>query len=309
MSTLQAVGLGMCTLDVLVRLKDMPTWEHGTRISGFALEGGGPVGTAMVAVARLGVPCGLIGTCGSDEAGQLKYRTLDRDGLDLSRLVRRPGPENQVVLVFVDEETGERTFAGLRGIGDQALELSEADREYITQAEYLHIQGYHYEASLQAAQWMHAAGKKVVYDGSKTNAPVSAPIIELIRHVDVLICGSGFGAGLTGERDLWRAGEKALDMGPSIVVQTEGVDGSITVTREDEFHIPSFPVEVIDTTGAGDVFHGAYIVGLLQGWDLRTIAFFATAVSAIKCTKLSGRAGIPRFDEVIAFLRERGIAI
>ena len=64
---------------------------------------------------------------------------------------------------------------------------------------------------------------------------------------------------------------------------------------------------MVDTTGAGDVFHGAYIVGLLYGWNLRQIALFSAAVSAIKCTKLGGRAGIPRFEEVMAFLKHRGV--
>ena len=98
-------------------------------------------------------------------------------------------------------------------------------------------------------------------------------------------------------------------MGPSIFVQTEGEDGSYTVTGEECFHTPAFRVNVVDTTGAGDVFHGAYIVGLLHGWNPRQIAQFSTAVSAIKCTKLGGRAGIPCFHEVMSFLNERGVEI
>ena len=92
-------------------------------------------------------------------------------------------------------------------------------------------------------------------------------------------------------------------------MQTEGEGGSYTLTAEERFHTPAFDVEVIDTTGAGDVFHGAYIVGLLHGWDLRRVALFSTAVAAIKCTKLGGRAGIPCYDEVLAFLRERNVEL
>lgn len=155
---------------------------------------------------------------------------------------------------------------------------------------------------------MQAAGKTVVLDGSKTNGPVRGPMRDLVSHVDVLISGSGFVQGLTGETDLWRALEGALDYGPRIVVQTEGADGAYTVTRdpggaEERFHTPAFSCNVIDTTGAGDVFHGAYIVGLLHGWDVRETARFASAVSAIKCTRLGGRAGIPTFEETIAFLQ------
>jgi sulfofructose kinase len=142
-------------------------------------------------------------------------------------------------------------------------------------------------------------------DGSKTNRPVAGSMRELVRHVDILISGSGFVQGLTGETELWDACEAALDYGPSIVVQTEGEDGAYTVTRDERFHTPAFACDVLDTTGAGDVFHGAYLVGLLQGWELRETARFATAVSAIKCSRFGGRAGIPTFDEVMAFLESR----
>jgi sugar/nucleoside kinase (ribokinase family) len=70
--------------------------------------------------------------------------------------------------------------------------------------------------------------------------------------------------------------------------------------------VPGFPVRVVDTTGAGDVFHGAFLFGLLRGWEGRDILTFANAVAALKCTQMGGRAGIPRMDEVRAFLTERG---
>ncbi len=305
---LQIIGLGMATLDVLLRLKDMPTWEHGTRISDFSFQGGGPVGTAMVAAAKLGARVGFIGTVGNDEAADLKMRSFHEVGIDLSRLIHRDIPENQVVIVYVHAETGERVFAGVSRTGDTQVGPDELDRDYITSADYLHLDGYHNAAALQAAQWMQAAGKTVVLDGSKTNGPVRGSMRDLVAHVDVLISGSGFVQGLTGEPDLSCALEAALDYGPRIVVQTEGADGAYTVTRgpagvEERVHTPAFACNVIDTTGAGDVFHGAYIVGLLHGWDVRETARFASAVSALKCTRLGGRAGIPTFEETMAFLQ------
>ena len=163
--------------------------------------------------------------------------------------------------------------------------------------------------ALQAAKWMHEAGRTVVLDGHKTRGAVHDHLRALVQYVDVLISGSGFAQGLTGESGILEAGATVLRMGPRIFVQTEGEDGSYTVTLEERFHTPAFESEVVDTTGAGDVFHGAYIVGLLHGWDPQRIALFSTAVSAIKCTKLGGRAGIPRYDKVLAFLRERSIEL
>jgi ribokinase len=195
----------------------------------------------------------------------------------------------------------------------QPLPASELDRDYIVSADYLHLDGFHHEAGLQAAKWMREAGKTVVMDGSKTSGPVRDTHRELIPYVDVLITGEGYGRGLTGIDDIWTAGKAVLELGPRIFCETVGAEGCYTVAAPfdgrpgESFHTPAFEVDVVDTTGAGDVFHGAYIVGLLHGWTPRQCAQFSTAVSAIKCTKLGGRAGIPSFDETMAFLVDHGI--
>ena len=310
----QVVGLGMATLDVLLRLADMPTWDRGTRLSDFGFDGGGPVGTAIVAAAKLGALTGFVGTAGDDTAAELKLCSFVTAGVDLSRIVRREAPEDQIIVVHVHERTGERVFSGVSRPTDVKLLAEELDRAYITSADYLHLDGWHPEAALQAAKWMQEAGKTVVLDGSKTTGPVLGPRRELIKHVDVLISGSGFAQGVTGLPDRWAALDAILELGPRIAVQTEGELGSYTVSRDprfgaDRFHMPAFSCPVLDTTGAGDVFHGAFIVGMIHDWSLRDIVRFATAVSAIKCTRLGGRAGIPDFDEVMAFLAERGWAL
>lgn len=309
MSDLQIVGLGLATLDVLMRLTEMPTWEHGTRLSGFRFDGGGLVGTAMVAAAKLGARVAYIGTAGTDEAANLKLKSMVECGVDLSHLVRRDGPEDQIVVVHVHAETGERVFAGMEAWRRQPLRAEELDRDYITSAPYLHIDGFHNEAALRAAKWMREAGKTVVMDGSKTDRPVREHQRALVPYVDVLITGAGFAKGLTGIEDIWKAGEAILEMGPRIFVETVGDEGSYTITADEQFHTPAFQVDVVDTTGAGDVFHGAYIVGLLQRWTPRQIAQFSTAVSAIKCTTLGGRAGIPSFEETLSFLKEHAIEL
>jgi sulfofructose kinase len=304
----QVVGLGLATLDVLIRLKDMPTWDRGTRASGFRFDGGGLVGTAMVAAARLGARAGFIGITGTDTSADLKLRSFVECGVDLSRLVRRDGPETQIVLVYVHEDTGERVFSGVWHGQRQPIRPEELDREYITAADYLHIDGIlHHEATLLAVQWMQEAGKTVVMDGSKTDSPVREEYRRLVPYVDVLITGAGFARGLTGIDDIWQAGEAVLEMGPRIFCETVGERGCYTITRDERFHTPAFQVDVVDTTGAGDVFHGAYIVAMTHGWTPRQCAQFSTAVSALKCTRLGGRAGIPTFEQTMAFLRERGI--
>ncbi|MBN1583514.1 MAG: carbohydrate kinase family protein [Anaerolineae bacterium] len=304
----QIVGLGLATLDVLIRLNDMPTWEGHSRADGFRFDGGGLVGTAMVAAAKLGAQVGFIGTAGTDESADLKLKSFRECGVDLSHLVRRNGPDDHVMLVFVHSETGERVFAGVRGGHHQSIQPEELDKAYITGADYLHIDAIlHHEAMLSAVQWMKTAGKTVTMDGSKTNGVVGKEHRALIPYVDVLITGEGYGRGLTGHDDIWAAGDQVLEMGPRVFIETRGDQGCFGVTREERFHIPAFDVDVIDTTGAGDVFHGAYIVGMIHGWTPQQCAQFSAAVSAIKCMKLGGRAGIPTFEQTMTFLQERGI--
>jgi sugar/nucleoside kinase (ribokinase family) len=308
MSPIQIVGLGLACLDILVRAKHLPTWDSGTRLNRIAVEGGGPVATGLVAAQRLGISTGFIGTYGSDRLGEIKRQTLVEEGVDVRKMIRRSNPENQVVLVVVNEETGERLFSGVE-IASKDIQPSELDDTYLLQADYLHLDGSHNDAAHLAAQKMKEAGKKVLLDGSATKGPISPGMRNLVSRADFLICGTGFGPALTGENDIREAGKAMLSMGPEIVIQTEGHEGSYTTTANHQFHIPAFDVTVVDTTGAGDVFHGAFLVGHLKGWDLRSIVLFCTAVAGIKCTQLSGRRGIPTFGEAIGFLSQRGIQL
>ncbi len=159
---------------------------------------------------------------------------------------------------------------------------------------------------------MHATRERR-HNGERIRVTASVVLeehyIALLPFVDVLIGGGRVGKALTGKDDIFAAGADVLMWGPRIFVQTEGEHGCYTVTSSEQFHTPAFPTEVIDTTGAGDVFHGAFLVGLQHGWPLRDIASFSSAVSALKCTKLGGRAGIPTMAEALVFLKEQGILI
>jgi ribokinase len=310
MAKMDIVGLGMSTLDVLMRMGEMPTWDAPRGIADFGLDGGGPVGTACVAAARLGARVGYVGTVGDDLVGELKTRFMSDYGVDLSRLVPVEGPESQVVGVYVHEETGERVFSVLNRFRTTKLSPEALDREYITSAQFLHLDGFYHDCALQAARWTHEAGGRVCMDCRRTDDDaVPEATMELLAHVDILISGVGFCRALTGEEDIWKAGPRALRYGPRVVVETQGEAGSFSFSGDEAFHVPAFQVEVLDTTGAGDVFHGAYLVGQLQGWDLRLTAQFAAAAAALKCSKLGGRRGIPNFAETIEFLRARGIAV
>ena len=305
----QIVGIGRCTLDIIFRLPEYPTWEKGVVYDEYSIDGGGQVGTGLVAASKLGATTGYIGTAGSDYAGDLKLESLRKWGVDTSRVIRREGPDGQVILVTVQSSTGERVFNHSDRLDAEFITPEELDYDYITKADYLLLDGSHPKAALEAAKWMRKAGKQVMLDGSKTDEQIKESTRGLIPFVDALVCGAGFGEKLTGISDVFEAGERVLDMGPSAFVETLGERGSVTVTKEERFETPSFDITVKDTTGAGDVFHGAYLYGLINGWTHKRIALFSTAVSALKCTRMGGRRSSPTLGEVLEFLQNHGVAV
>ncbi|MBI3990998.1 MAG: hypothetical protein HY350_02500, partial [Candidatus Omnitrophica bacterium] len=120
---------------------------------------------------------------------------------------------------------------------------------------------------------------------------------------DYLVASEVFAHDFGGDAPLPDIARKLLKMGPRVVVITRGKEGALCVTADDEFFTPAFSVRAVDTTGAGDVFHGGFIYGLLQEWGLKKVMEFASAVAALKCLKLGGRAGIPTRQEVEEFLK------
>ena len=299
---LDVVGLGLAIVDVVLRVDRMPAWEDPRGLLDFTLADGGPAGTACFVASTFGLRTGFVDTVGDDDLGAHRRRSLERAGVDTSRLVPREGAEDHVVVVYVDAATGERVFSFRRGFLSRPVTVDDLDREYIESARILHLDGSHGAAALTAARWMKESGGTVVLDAAATSHEVLEPARALVAETDVLICGSGFAPMLTGEDDVWRAGRAALDLGPRVVVQTEGARGSYTVSSDAEFHTPAFDVDVVDTTGAGDTFHGAYLVGLARGWALERCASFSSAVAALHCTVLGNRKGIPSMDQVEALM-------
>ncbi len=302
------VGIGLCTFDILIHSSELPNWDRPIRLEDIAFDGGGPCSTALCAASKLGAKTGLISTAGNDWFAEQKLKSLTDFGVDISHMLHRDRKENQVVCVNVDSKSGHRIFNTRADFYDAPVTPEDLDRDFITQAEILLLDGHYLEASITAARWMQDAGKSVMLDGGATTAPyLSREKAELVRLTDVLICSDGFAQALTGESNLYAAGKAALAFGPKIVVITQGENGSDCFTTDGTFHTSAFEVEVVDTTGAGDVFHGAFLVGMLRGWDLKRTSVFASAVSAIECTFLGGQSGIPSFDQVRDFLDQRGI--
>jgi sulfofructose kinase len=294
---MDVVGLGFTSLDSIGIVPHLPSVDESVLLHDFTRQGGGPAAQALVTLARLGASVGFVGRVGNDEAGQEMQRSLHTEGVDVSRLQIEPGATSAQCIILVDRPTGKRSICCHPGTVS-ALSSTELDLPYLCSGRFLHLDGHAPDAALVAARAARAAGIKVCLDAGGPGPHLEA----LVRLTDVLIAAERFVVSVTNG-GYQAAAAHLLDLGPEVVVVTRGEHGSYTRTRDAELRQEAFQVPVVDTTGAGDVFHGAYLFGLLQNWDLLTTARFAGATAALKCTRLGGRAGIPRRDEVMTFLQ------
>ena len=301
--SLPVLGIGYCSADYLGVVPAIPQFEQDTvSMPAFAADGGGPVSTALVALARLGVRAGYLGILGDDPAGNYLFDAFRREGVETRFIARQAGGRSPVCMILVEQGTGRRAILCYRGnLPDYSL--TDEARAALRRARVLHIDGHSLAAVEEAAALVRAAGGLVVFDANRPR-----PALErFIACTDVLIAASTFPAAVTGIADLAEASRRLLAAGPRLVVTTLGADGCFCLNAKEQFHVPGFRVPVVDTTGAGDAFHGGFIYGLLQaGWSLRQTARFANAVAALNCRALGGRRGLPTLSEVEALLRSQG---
>ena len=291
------VGVGNNVIDYLFRISHFP--EPNTKMDalGVTIQGGGLTATAMVACARLGLRTRYIGKFGDNEIGRMARQELLAEGLDLAGSVVAEGVPNRFCVVLVEEGSGHRTIVRQR---DPRISLTPAEltREAVCAGRVLHLDGHEGAAALQAARWAKQAGVLVSMDAEEPTQHRE----ELFPLTDILIVSQRFARALTGKTAPADILHALAAFGPACVGLTLGEAGSALLHRGVLVEVPGFPVTVLDTTGAGDVFHGAFLYGFLQGWEVGDILRFANVVSALKCTRLGGRAGIPTLAEVQAFL-------
>lgn len=296
---MKVIGIDYPCLDHLVDIDRLPGTDGETEIHRQSVQGGGMVPTALAVLGRLGVETAIQGIVGDDLYGRFCAEDLRRHGVDVSRLVQDPGRTTDYTICAAERETGGRSF--LVQWGDRRrLRKEELDREVIEGAEYLFLCGEMDEINLEAAQMAKRAGKKVFIDADH----YAASTMEHLDCLDVVVASDFFRKKLGADRELEAVCDEILSRGPELVVFTLGSRGSAGKGRKAPFfQVPACRVPVVDTTGAGDVFHGAFLYGLLQGWTGADCAQFAAAVAGIKCMYLGGRAGIPSLETAQRFLK------
>jgi sulfofructose kinase len=289
-------GFGLNSIDLVAVVAEFPGVNTKQRLQRAARLPGGQMATAMATCARLGWRARYIGRFGDDDLGVASQRSLIDGGVDVSASRTITGATNQFAIVLVDARTGERTVLWDR---HPALNMEPADvsRDAVTSGRMLIVDCHQTAAAAQAARFARAARVPTIIDVEK----VRPGMADLLQNIDVIIAAEEFPSALTGHEDLGRSlGIIARDFGASVVCVTLGSKGSLALCQGREVRTPAFPVDCVDSTGAGDCFRGAFAaacLGMPDG-DIEDVLTFANAAAALNCRALGSRGALPTPDEV-----------
>jgi len=292
LSKVDLVGVGLNATDTVIPLVNYPPRGSKVEYQTSTVLPGGQVASTVVACQRWGIKTRYVGKLGDDAAAALHREAFAHAGVE-TQIITAAGAPSPQSLILVDAG-GERTVLCRR---DERLILQPTDlnREWIVSARALHVDGHDTAAATLAATWARAAGIPVIADLDELYPGVE----ELIENIDYLIVSRDFPIRLTSEQNL----EKALKLiqghyGSTLVAATTGEEGVVAWDGKKLHHTPAYCVSVVDTTGAGDIFHAGFIYGLLQNWPLARQLDFACAAAALNCTAVGARGGIQPLETV-----------
>lgn len=292
------LGIGTAAVDDLIYVDHFPEPDSKIGVRNTIRQGGGQTATAITTAARQGAITAFCCRLGWDELSQYTINELEKEGVDCSPCIRdREGsPYHSTIIVATSPNT--RTI--LHSGGNVNPPCEAISREMIRNTRVLLLDDNSRQAGVKAAKIARTLNIPVVAD-IEIDPPED--VIELLPFVDHLIINSECGELLSGKKDY---GEMAVTLCPPnrlCCVITCGDQGCwYSEKGEPAQFIPAYKVKVMDTTGCGDVFHGAYAAALARGSDIRTTVIVASASAAMKATQPGGRSGIPSLPELDAFI-------
>jgi sulfofructose kinase len=291
------VGVGLNATDTLIPVPKYPPRGSKVTFHDAHVLPGGQVATAVAACQQWGLRTRYVGKVGEDHAARLHREEFARLGVE-AHLLTAKGCKSQQAFIIVDE-SGERTVLWKR---DERLTLhpQELVREWITKARLLHVDGHDTEAAAAAAGLARDAGVPAVADLDDLYPGIE----DLLRNLDYFVASRDIPGRLTGEPDLRKAlPDVHRRYGFRLTAATLGEEGVLAWDGKEFHYAAAYSVQVVDTIGAGDVFHAGFIYGLLQGWPLQRQLDFACAAAALNCAGMGARGGIQpvaRIEELMA---------
>lgn len=298
------LGFGVVAVDDLVYVDTYPGPDSKAPVREERRDGGGLAGTALVAAARLGARVAYGGVLGDDDLSRFTLAEFEREGVDCSLIRRQPGARPTHSTIIVERSTGRRTilYCGIGAVSPDIRDFSEA----IPSCRVLFLDNTITPFAFDAVALAHAHGIPVVVDLERT--PDGAAM-RLGEQVDHLIVGSVFAAKLTGKSEpveMVRALHRPTHSACIVTVGEHGCWYATADSGDQVRYWPAYSITAVDTTGCGDVFHGAYAATIARGGSIERAIAVATATAGVKATKPGGRQGIPDLATVEQLIKERG---
>lgn len=297
---IEVVGIGAAVFDILMTTESYPredTKQQGTETK---LQCGGPCATALVAMSKLGVSSAYMGALGDDMYGDHIRGAFDKYGVDRSKIRTVTGVQSFHSVVLINTSNSTRTCVWNRGTLPPPV-TDDVDLTMLKQAKFLHLDGHQLDCAVFAAEKAREYGVTVSLDAGG----VYPGIERLLPFVDVMIPSEEFALKLTGEGTAEAAAAAICEKyHPQTLIITQGSRGGFIWEDGKAVRYPVFPVNAIDSNGAGDTFHGAFVAARVKGMSVADAAAFASATSALKCTRFGAQEGIPGYDEVLKFMQD-----
>lgn len=296
------VGIGACVMDTLVSVPHYPKEDTKLRAASTKQSGGGPTATGIVAAAKLGVCCDFIGTLSEDSVGDFLINDFKKYGVGTSGIDVLPGYRPFSSTVWLSSKTTSRTCVFDKGNLPGTV-LDDAKKQLIKNAKVLMVDGNDLNCAVEAAAFARQNGVLVLYDAGGLYEGIE----RLLPLCDILIPSEEFALAVSGQPTAEQAAKTLfLRYSPKVVVITQGKRGGILFDGQQLANYPIYPAKVVDSNGAGDVFHGAFAAGLVLGYSYLKCCHFASAVSGLKCTGVGARESVPDFNTVKDYLRRNG---
>lgn len=297
----QIVGIGAAVLDILVTVDSFPKEDTKLQSRQTKFQGGGPCFTGLVAASKLGVTSCYMGTLADDMYGDYLRKACDTYGVGRGNVRTIANSQSFHSVVLLNVSNASRTCIWNRGTVTPP-ECSDVNLDVLKNADYLHLDGHQMDCAIYAAGQAKALGVKVSLDAGNPYPGID----RLLPLVDVLIPSEEFALKYTGCATAEEAAAQLYAAyQPEVLIITQGSRGGFIWENGNAVRYPVFPVNAVDSNGAGDTFHGAFLAARVKGLPVSDAAVFASATSALKCTRVGAQEGIPSYEEVLSFMKEK----
>jgi len=298
--TLSILGMGTVVVDHQVMVRELPKPDAKAEILSDRFQIGGPVPTALALLTRFGASAAFIGKWATDRWGEMIEADLGQAQIDLGQAVVSPAVRTGFAHVWVEVETGRRSIAAYRG--SHPIEPEDLQGVAWPSFQALHLDAWPSDTAIEAARQMKATGGKVFIDFGSPKPDWES----LVGLADLVNCPRRLLETLFPGDSIETAAMHLVNLGADQITVTNGESGAWFFDSATTLHQPAFPVEAVDTNGAGDVFTGSMIYATLQNWPMRRRMRFSSAAAALKCQQIGNRGSLPSLKQIESFLSATG---